>query len=404
MVATIKIFHRDHRTEIKMIPVMRPWLGPEEAAAVNEVMTSGWVAQGPRVAAFERALSAKVRASYGIAVSSCTGALHLALVALDLGPGDEVVVPSLSFIATANVARYVGATPVFADVDEHTQNLTTTTIAQVLTPRTRAVILVHQGGMPADIDAVRELCEPRGIEVVEDAACALGSTYKGRPIGSHSRLVGFSFHPRKVITTGEGGMLMTSGEEFARRIRRLRDHGVNINAADRHASPEPVLEEFPEVGFNYRMSDIQAAVGLVQLTRLDTIVARRRALAHRYRQHLARVPGVSAVGDPPHGENNFQSFWITLGKDFPLSRNDLLRKMMGAGISARRGFMAAHLEPAYADVAHGDLGITERLTRQTIVLPLFHELTEDEQDKVIEVVSEAARGSALVSARASVSR
>jgi perosamine synthetase len=374
-----------------MIPVMRPWLGVEEATALQEVITSGWVAQGPRVAAFERALATKVGAPYAVAVSSCTGALHLSLVALAIGPGDEVVVPSLSFIATANVVRYVGATPVFADVDEHTQNLCTATIAPVLTSRTRAVILVHQGGLPADLDAARHLCEPRGIEVVEDAACALGSTYRGKPIGAHSPLVAFSFHPRKVITTGEGGMLVTSNESFARRIHRLRDHGVNINAADRHASLEPVLEEFPETGFNYRMSDIQAAVGLVQLTRLDLIVARRRELAHRYQERLADVSGIRAIADPPYGETNFQSFWIVLGKDFPLTRNDLLRKLMSCGISARRGFMAAHLEAAYSDITHGDLSVTERLTHQSIILPLFHELTEDQQDKVIEVLRETAQ-------------
>jgi perosamine synthetase len=376
-----------------MIPVMRPWLGAEEATAVQEVMASGWVAQGPRVAAFERALSAKVGAAYAVAVSSCTAALHLSLVALGIGPGHEVVVPSLSFIATANVVRYVGATPVFADVDEPTQNLTAATIAPVLTPRTRAVILVHQGGLPADIDAVRHLCEPRGIVVVEDAACALGSTYRGKPIGSHSPLVAFSFHPRKVITTGEGGMLVTSNEDFARRIHRLRDHGVNINAADRHASLEPVLEEFPETGYNYRLSDIQAAVGLVQLTRLDRIVARRRELAHRYQQRLADIPGIRTATDPPFGETNYQSFWIVLGKDFPLTRNDLLRKLMRRGISARRGFMAAHLEPAYSDIPHRDLTVTERLTHQSIILPLFHELTEDQQDKVIEVLRESAHHS-----------
>jgi len=368
---------------------MRPWLGVEEATAVQEVMASGWVAQGPRVAAFERELSARVGAAYAVAVSSCTGALHLSLVALAIGPGDEVVVPSLSFIATANVVRYVGATPVFADVDEHTQNLSAASIEAVLTSRTKAVILVHQGGVPADVDAVRLLCEPRGIQIVEDAACALGSTYRGKPVGSHSPLVAFSFHPRKVITTGEGGMLVTSNESFARRIHRLRDHGVNINAADRHASPEPVLEEFPEMGFNYRMSDIQAAVGLVQLTRLDRIVARRRELAHRYQERLAGVPGMRTVADPPYGETNFQSFWILLGKDFPLTRNDLLRKLMSCGISARRGFMAAHLEAAYSNISHGDLAVTERLTRQSIILPLFHELTEDRQDKVIQVLRDS---------------
>jgi dTDP-4-amino-4,6-dideoxygalactose transaminase len=376
-----------------MIPVMKPWLGAEEASAVQEVIASGWVAQGPKVAAFERQLSAKVGASYAIAVSSCTGALHLALVALGIGPGDEVVVPSLSFIATANVVRYVSATPVFADVEEATQNLNVATIEQVLTPHTKAVILVHQGGVPADLDAVRVLCQSRGIEILEDAACALGSTYRGKLIGIHSPLVAFSFHPRKVITTGEGGMLLTSNQDFARRVHRLRDHGVNINAADRHASLEPVLEEFPETGFNYRMSDLQAAMGLAQLTRLDRIVARRRELAHRYQHLLAEVTGIRTVCDPPYGTANFQSFWIVLAKDFPLTRNDLLRKLMSSGISARRGFMAAHLEAAYADVAHGDLKVTERLTRQSIILPLFHELTEDQQDKVIEVLSDAARSS-----------
>jgi dTDP-4-amino-4,6-dideoxygalactose transaminase len=376
-----------------MIPVMRPWLGLEESKAVAEVIASGWVAQGPRVAAFERALAAKVGALHAVATSSCTGALHLSLVALGIGPGDEVIVPSLSFIATANVVRYVGATPVFADIEEQTQNLSASTIEAVLTPSTRAVIVVHQGGVPADLDAVRQLCDPRGIEIVEDAACALGATYKGKLIGSRSGLAAFSFHPRKVITTGEGGMLLTSNESYAKRIHRLRDHGVNINAADRHASLEPVLEEFPETGFNYRMSDIQAAVGLVQLSRLDQIVARRRQLALRYQQGLSHVPELRTVADPPYGETNFQSFWVVLEKEFPVPRNEMLRKLMSRGISARRGFMAAHLEPAYSDIAHGDLSVTERLTRRSIILPLYHELTEADQDKVIEVLRESARRS-----------
>jgi dTDP-4-amino-4,6-dideoxygalactose transaminase len=373
-----------------MIPVMRPWLGAEETAAVAEAIASGWVAQGPKVAAFERAIAAKVGAAYAVATSSCTGALHLSLIALGIGPGDEVIVPSLSFIATANVVRYVGATPVFADVDATTQNLSASTIEAVLTPRTKAVIVVHQGGVPADLDTIRDLCGRRGIELVEDAACALGASYKGRPIGTQSPLVSFSFHPRKVITTGEGGMLVTSDETYARRIHRLRDHGVNINAADRHASLEPVLEEFPETGYNYRMSDIQAAVGLVQLSRLERIVARRRELAHRYQRAFAEVPAIRTVTDPPYGASNFQSFWVVLEKSFPVARNEMLRKLMRRGISARRGFMAAHLERAYSDLAHGDLSVTERLTSESIILPLFHELTKADQDHVIDVMREAA--------------
>ena len=186
-------------------------------------------------------------------------------------------------------------------------------------------------------------------------------------------------------------MLLTSNESYAKRIHRLRDHGVNINAADRHASLEPVLEEFPETGFNYRMSDIQAAVGVVQLSRLDQIVARRRKLAHRYQQGLADVPEIRTVADPSYGEANFQSFWVVLDKEFPVPRNEMLRKLMSHGISARRGFMAAHLEPAYSHLAHGDLSVTERLTHRSIILPLYHELDEGDQDKVIEVIRESAR-------------
>jgi dTDP-4-amino-4,6-dideoxygalactose transaminase len=373
-----------------MIPVIRPLLGTEEAEAAAEAIASGWVAQGPRVAQFEAAFAKATGSGHAVAVSSCTAGLHLALIAAGAGAGDEVVVPSLSFIATANAARYVGAEPVYADVDPATLNLTPATVEPLLTERTRAVILVDQAGVPADLDAMRALCDPRGITVVEDAACAAGSTYRGGAAGAGATIAAFSFHPRKLLTTGEGGMIITSDPDLAARMRRLREHAMSVSAADRHAGQQPVIERYLEVGYNYRMTDVQAAIGLVQLGRLDGIVARRRELAQRYQLLLGQIPGVRMIADPEYGTTNFQSFWVALPEDFPVTRNELLQRLASAGISARRGIMAAHLEPAYAGHPHVELPVTERLSASSVILPLFHQLTRDEQDQVISAMFDAA--------------
>jgi perosamine synthetase len=376
---------------LSRVPVMMPWLGEEEARAAADAVLSGWVAQGPRVAAFERAFAERVGAEHGIAVSSCTAALHLALVALGLGPGDEVVVPSLSFIATANAVRYVGARPVFADVEGATGNLTTATVDAVRTPRTKAVLVVHQGGVPADVDALRAACADWDVPLVEDAACAIGSTVGGKSVGHGALIAAWSFHPRKVITTGEGGMVTTDDARWAERLRRLREHGMNASAAQRHASSKPILESYLEVGYNYRMTDIQAAVGLVQLGKLDEMVARRRALAARYEALLHDVPGLTPVRDPAHGQGNFQSYWVLPAEDFPVSRDGLLAALAAAGISARRGIMASHLEPAYEGHPSAPLPVTERISRDSLILPLFHTMTEAQQDRVVAVLREQAR-------------
>ncbi|WP_345628462.1 DegT/DnrJ/EryC1/StrS family aminotransferase [Rugosimonospora acidiphila] len=362
---------------------MKPFLGEEEAQAAAEAVRSGWVAQGPRVARFEEEFARHVGAAHGVALSSCTTALHLALVALGIGPGDEVIVPSLSFIATANAARYVGATPVFADVEEFTGNVTVDTVDAVRTLRTRAVIAVHQGGVPFDTDALRRACGQWDVALVEDAACAAGSTAYGRPVGEGALLAAWSFHPRKVITTGEGGALTLDREDWAQRLRRLREHGMNVSAAARHASNQPVFEAYLETGYNYRMTDIQAAVGLVQLGKLNAMVARRRELATRYHALLSDVDGVTTLMDPPYGQSNFQSFWVLLDQRFGRGRDEVLAELAAAGVSARRGIMAAHLEPAYAQSRSLRLPVTERLTRDSLILPLYHTLAEQEQEHVV---------------------
>jgi dTDP-4-amino-4,6-dideoxygalactose transaminase len=378
-------------SDVPVLHVMQPWLGEEEVAAVAEVLRSGWVAQGPRVAAFEEAFAAAQQVPHAVAVSSCTSALHLALVVAGVGPGDEVVVPSFSFVATANAPTYVGATPVFADVDPVTGNLTPATIATAVTPRTRAVIAVDQGGMPVDLVSIRAWCDPLGIPVIEDAACASGSTSHGRPAGAGAEIAAWSFHPRKVLTTGEGGMVTTTRADWAERVRRLREHAMSVSAAERHASVLAPPESYSEVGFNYRMTDLQAAVGIVQLGRLPEMVARRRELAARYAAAVVDLPGLRLVEDPAWGTTNFQSCWLEVLPEHPMDREELMAHLAAAGISARRGIMAAHRQPAHAHREHLPLPVTERLTDTTMILPMFHQMTDSEHTRVCDALGSASR-------------
>lgn len=365
------------------IPFARPHMTGREAAAVAEVLASGWVSQGPRVREFEQAFARAVGAPDAIATSSCTTALHLALYASGVGPGDEVIVPSLSFIATANSVWQCGATPVFADVDPRTYNLDPEAAERAITPRTRAIMPVHQVGLPADMDAFLEIGARHSITIVEDAACAIGASYKGRPIGSLGPLSCFSLHPRKVITTGEGGMIAVHNPEIAERMRRLRAHAMDVSDLARHNAADVVFETYPEQGFNVRMTDMQAAVGLCQLEALPVILARRRRLAERYNAAIASIPGLEAPFDPPYATRTWQSYCVRVTAQSPIDRTELMRRLLAEGVPTRRGVMAIHHERPYAR-AGTSLPHTDAAAHQVLMLPLFSELTFDQQDHVID--------------------
>jgi perosamine synthetase len=379
----------------KPIPVARPTLGEEEAAAARRAILSGWVVQGPEVEAFEQEFAALVGAPLAVACSSGTAALHLALLALDLQPGDEVITVSSSFIATANAVRYVGATPVFVDVELETGNLDPDLLEAAITQRTRAILTVHQLGMPCDLGRILALAAQHHLPVVEDAACAIGSEISldhglweaiGRPRGW---LATFSFHPRKVITTGDGGMVTGSDPEVMARLARLRTHAMSLSTAERHGAAKVMFEQYLEVGYNYRLSDIQGAVGREQLKRLPGLVADRRRLAARYREGLSGHPRLILPREPDFARSNWQSFWVILTGDSPLSQVELMQALLARSIHTRRGVMCAHREPAYRDLAlRRPLPVSELLQDRSIILPLYPGMTEADQDRVIAALQE----------------
>jgi len=365
------------------IPVAKPYLTQADAQAAYDTILSGWITQGPKVQEFEEKFAQYTGAKYAVAVSNCTTALHLSMIVSGIQAGDEVICPSMSYIATANSIVYVGAVPVFAEVDEY-YNLSLEDVRKKITPRTKAILLVHQMGMPADIEGFQRLCREYNLMLIEDAACAAGSAYKSKKIGSHSSLVCFSFHPRKVISTGDGGMITTDNEEYYHRLRLLRQHGMSVNDRVRHLSDKVIFEDHVEIGYNYRMTDIQAAVGIKQLEKLDWIVQERRKIAMLYHEAFKGIPYLRLPKEPEGCFSNYQSYSIYLYPDCPVQRNVLMQKMLDVGIATRRGIMTAHRESAYKD-RYPDihLPVSERQSDNSIILPLFTPMETEIVDQVV---------------------
>jgi perosamine synthetase len=376
-----------------MIPIAQPLLDEAEAEAARATVLSGWLTQGEQVMAFEQAFAAYVGAKYACAVSNCTAALHLALLAVGVGPGDEVITVSHSFVATANSIRQCGAKPVFIDIDPRTFNLSPDLIASAVTARTKAILCVPQMGMPCDLPAVIRVARSYGLPVIEDAACATGSEIRGdagwERIGKpHGDIACFSFHPRKVITTGDGGMLTTANPAFDALFRLWRQHGMNVPDTVRHGAARVIFEEYSVSGFNYRITDIQAAIGRRQLERLPGILARRRALAEVYRERLDNVPGLQSPFEPVWARSNWQSYCVRLARG--ANQRVIMQTMLDLGIATRRGIMCAHLERAYeAHLLRFLLPQSEQARNECILLPLYAQMTAADQDRVIEGLRQA---------------
>ncbi len=377
--------------EKRTIALTKPLIGEAEADAARRPIMSGWITQGPEVAAFEQEFATYTGAAHAVAVSNCTTALHLALLAVGVGDGDEVITVSHSYVATANAIRYCNATPVFVDVDPATSNLNPSLIAPAITSRTKAILTVHQMGMPCDMAAILSIGRTHGVPVIEDAACASGSEIcidgQWDKVGkAHGDITCFSFHPRKVITTGDGGMLTTNNAAYDAQFRLLRQHGMNVSDRVRHNANDVIFEDHLVIGYNYRLTDIQAAVGREQLKRLPGIVVARRRLADRYRELLAGIPGIVFAHEPAWARSNWQSFWIRL----PAARGqrEVMQAMLDRGVATRRGIMCSHREAPYLRSGGYRLPLSEQAQDRNIILPLYPQMTEDEQMYVCTMLHE----------------
>jgi len=376
----------------RRIAISAPLTGEEEWQACREPLLSGWLTQGPQVAAFEKAFAERHQVAHAIAVSSCTTALHLALAAVGVGPGDEVIVPAFTWVATANAVLYCGATPVFADIDRATYNLDVDSVARRVTPRTRALIAVHLFGRCADVEALRAVL-PAGVVLIEDAACAAGAAWQGRPAGSLGSVAAFSFHPRKSVTTGEGGMVTTNDAQLARRVDQMRNHGASISEEHRHSGPRPyLLPEFEVLGYNYRMTDLQGAVGRVQLRKLDTFIDERARWAAWYRDALGGIPWLRLPDEPRGMRHGWQAFVTYIDPQrAPAARNDIMQRLEQQGIATRPGTHAVHMLAYYRErfgLSAGDLPGARDCAEQTMAIPLHNRMSTEDYEYVAACLRE----------------
>jgi len=380
---------------VRNVPIALPATGEEEWQAVRDPLFSGWLTQGPKVAAFEKAFAERHQVGHALATTSCTTALHLALTALGIGPGDEVLVPSFTWVATANAVLYCGATPVFCDVDRTTYNIDVGSAVDKLSPRTRAAIPVHLFGLCADIEGLRDAL-PSSVKIVEDAACAAGASTNGTPAGGLGDLACFSFHPRKSITTGEGGMMTTNDPALADKAEKLRNHGASISEEQRHRGPQPyVVPDFNLLGFNYRMTDMQAAIGLVQLGKLDRFIEERDQGARFYREALADIDWLRQPQPPNNGRHAWQAYVTYVEPTLaPRPRNEIMARLHKVGVATRPGTHAVHMLGYYRErfgFTPDQCAVAWDCEQNTMAIPLHNRMSEDDYLYVADCLRTIAR-------------
>ena len=371
------------------IPIASPYIGEEEWLALKEPLMSGWLTQGPKVAAFEKAFAERHQVKHAIATTSCTTALHLILTALGVGPGDEVIVPAFTWVSTANVVLYCGAKPVFVDVDRSTFNMDMSQVPGKITARTRAIMPVHLFGLCADMNALASAAP--GIPLIEDAACAAGSAYKGRPAGGLGLAGGFSFHPRKSITMGEGGMVTTNDDPLAEKMNSLRNHGASISEEQRHHGPKPyILPDFEHLGYNYRMTDLQGAVGLVQLGKLDRFVEERQFWAEFYHRELSDVPWLRTPPIPAGYRQGWQAYVCYVDEArAPMPRNAIMEELQALGVSTRPGTHAVHMVGVYRErfgYSPDDFPGARDCDQYSMAIPLHNRMTSEDFQYVVDAI------------------
>jgi perosamine synthetase len=372
------------------VPLMKPWLDEEEWYAMKDVILSGWVSQGPKVKEFEQQVAQFIGAKHAIAMNACTSAMHVAMKIAGVKYGDEVIVADSTCMANVNAINMAGAVPVFVDIDPDTYNIDPKLIEAKITPKTKVIMNIDQIGLSNDLDALKSICDKHSLTLLDDAATAFGGKYKGKFLGGHNIMATYSFHPRKMITTGEGGMLVTNDDNIAEQARILRATGASVSDLDRHKAKGLILQKYYDSGYNYRMTDMQAAMGIVQLTKIDAMLGQRKNQAEYYNHHLAEISDLQLPIVPDYATPAWSSYCIKIKPESKKTVSEVLQTLAAANISARFGIQPLHQEPYFENQHYKDedFPVSCAIADQTFFVPIFPGMTIEQQEYIVQTLKQ----------------